>query len=447
MVDPVVPQAWQALTSRPAVRAAVQNFGWLIADKFARLLLSVWVGFVVARYLGPREFGTFSFALAVVTMGLLLAEGGLEGVVKREILKDPSREGALLAEAGLMRLALGGVLYVVLLGALAAGWGAGTERGVLAVLGLMLFQPALLVPDLWFQARLESRVSVTSQTAALAVGAAARLALVAWRAPLVAFAWVMVGEVVAASAILWWRARRRGLGLAVASGLAASVRRLWGDAWPLLASGLAVAVYMRIDTVMLRQMAGEAAVGEYAAGIRFTEIWLFVPGALAVSALPELLRARAAGPEAYARRLGQYCDLSTLLAFGLAVPTALLAPWLIPLAYGAAYAGAVPVLIVHVWVLVFAALGVARGQFCVNEGLTRFHLAATIAGAVLNVLLNLWLIPWRGPTGAALATVAAQALAAWLSTFCIAATRELAWMQTRSLFNPFRALRHGRPAV
>ena len=207
MVDPVVPQAWQALTSRPAVRAAVQNFGWLIADKFARLLLSVWVGFVVARYLGPKEFGTFSFALAVVTMGLLLAEGGLEGVVKREILKDPSREGALLAEAGLMRLALGGVLYVVLLGALAAGWGAGAERGVLAVLGLMLFQPALLVPDLWFQARLESRVSVTSQTAALAVGAAARLALVAWRAPLVAFAWVMVGEVVAASAILWWRGR------------------------------------------------------------------------------------------------------------------------------------------------------------------------------------------------------------------------------------------------
>lgn len=425
----------------------VHNFGWLVADKFARLLLSVWIGFVVARYLGPAQFGAYSYALAVVTIGLLLAEGGLEAVVKREILREPGREATLLAEAGLLRLAIGALLYSGLWLALAAGWEPAHERGLLAVLGLMFFQPALFVPDLWFQARLESRVSVTSQTAALVAGATARLVLVAWHAPLIAFAWAAVIEVALAGGLLWWRARRRGLGLAVASGLAANVRRLWGDAWPLLASGLAVAIYMRIDTVMLRQMAGEAAVGQYAAAVKFTEVWLFVPGALAVSALPELVRARAAGAEAYARRLAQYCNVSTLLAYALAVPTALLAPWLIRLAYGPAYAEAAPVLVVHAWVLVFAALGVARGLYCVNEGLTRFHLLATVLGAGLNVALNLWLIPAHGPMGAAIATLAAQALAAWLSTFFIAATRDLAWMQTQALINPFRALRHVRPSV
>jgi PST family polysaccharide transporter len=437
----------RTILARPGVRGMVHNFGWIVGDKVVRLLFSVWIGFVVARYLGPAQFGALSYALAIVTIGLLLAEGGLEAVVKREILREPGREASLLAEAGLLRLLIGGLLYAGLMVALAYGWGPPQERSLLAVLGLMLFQPVLFVPDLWFQARLESRVSVTSQTAALVAGAAARLALVAGRAPLLAFAWVGVAEVALAGSLLWWRARRRGLGLAVAVGLAANVRRLWGDAWPLLASGLAVAVYMRIDAVMLRQIAGEAAVGQYAAAVKFTEVWLFLPGALAVSALPELIRSRAAGRDGYARRLAQYCDVSALMAYALALPTALLAPWLIRVAYGPAYAAAAPVLVVHAWVLVFAALGVVRGQYCVNEGLTRFHLVATVLGAILNVALNYWLIPSYGPQGAAIATLASQALAAWISTFFIAATRELAWMQTRSLLNPFRALRHVRPTA
>ena len=81
--------------------------------------------------------------------------------------------------------------------------------------------------------------------------------------------------------------------------------RLWREAWPLLASGLAVAVYMRIDTVMLRQISGEKATGVYIAGARFAEIWFFLPGALAASFLPGLTKARVARDGGYERKLRQ----------------------------------------------------------------------------------------------------------------------------------------------
>jgi O-antigen/teichoic acid export membrane protein len=187
-------------------------------------------------------------------------------------------------------------------------------------------------------------------------------------------------------------------------------------------------------------------VGIYTAATRFTEIWFFLPVALAGSVLPSILRARERGAEAYAARLQGYFDLSAGLGFGIAIATTLAAPGLIRLAYGPAFAEAAPVLALHIWSTVFVFLGVARSQFLVNESFTRFYFAATAAGAVLNVALNFALIPRLGAWGAALATLAAQAVAAWASSFWIAGVRPTGRMQTRALLLPVRWITYARRA-
>ena len=62
--------------------------------------------------------------------------------------------------------------------------GTGEEPRLLAIVGLTLFQPALIVPDLWLQAHLRAKFSVWAQTGALAAGAALRIFLIATDAPL-----------------------------------------------------------------------------------------------------------------------------------------------------------------------------------------------------------------------------------------------------------------------
>jgi O-antigen/teichoic acid export membrane protein len=201
---------------------------------------------------------------------------------------------------------------------------------------------------------------------------------------------------------------------------------------------------MKIDEVMLRLLAGPAAVGIYAAATRLTEIWYFVPVALASSLLPALLRAQAAGGAAYRGRMQQYYDVSAGAAYALSVPMALAAPWIVRAAYGEAFAAAGPIVAVHIWSSVFVFVGVARGQWLVNERLQIFYLVATLAGAAVNIALNFVLIPrWAG-LGAAVATVVSQALAAWLSSFCLAATREAGRMQTRALLVPVLGWAHFR---
>jgi O-antigen/teichoic acid export membrane protein len=106
--------------------------------------------------------------------------------------------------------------------------------------------------------------------------------------------------------------------------------------------------------------------------------------------------------------------------------------------YGRPFADAGPILAVHIWSSVFVFLGVARGQWLVNEKLQHFYLASTMVGAVANVGLNLVLIPRAGGLGAAVATVVSYALAAWLCSYFHPAVRPTAAMQTRALLVPFR---------
>jgi PST family polysaccharide transporter len=422
---------------RPGLRAALGNLGWLLAERAARLVLGVVVGFFVARHLGPDRLGALSYALALTTLVSAVVSLGLDAVVRRDLLLAPARAAEILASAAGLRLAAG--LTALALVLLAAALGAGGEPALLAILALTLLQPAFLLPEVWLHAHLQARFATWAQTGALAASAALRLGLIAAGAGVAAFAWALVAELTLAALGLALLARRVGCRWPLAAATRSEMRRLLAESWPLLFAGVAVAVYMKTDEIMLRHLVGPAAVGTYAAATRLTEIWYFIPTALASSLLPALLRARERPDAAYHARLQQYFDLNAAAAYALALPLALAAPALVRLAYGPAFGGSAAIVAVHIWACVFVFLGVARGQWLVNEGLQHFYLVSTLAGAALNVLLNFFLIPrWAG-LGAAWATLASCAVAAWLASYGHAAVRPIAALQTRALLIPFRA--------
>lgn len=259
------------------------------------------------------------------------------------------------------------------------------------------------------------------------------------------FAGIGAGENLLTGSLIAIAARRSGLSYSLGDVVPAEMRRLLRQSWPLLFAGLAVTIYVEIDEIMLRTLVGPEAVGIYGAATRFSEVWYFIPVAAAASVLPGLLRAKSAGPHPYKERLQLYYDASTATAYLLSVPIAFLAPWLVRVAFGPAYAAAGPILAVHIWSSVFVFVGVARSQWIFNEGLQLFSLGATAAGALCNVVLNLFFIPrWSG-LGAAYATVISYGTAAWLASYCYPRAREIAAMQTKALLVPILGWRYLRP--
>ena len=71
------------------------------------------------------------------------------------------------------------------------------------------------------------------------------------------------------------------------------------DAWPLLLSGAAVALYTRIDQVVIMNLQGAEANGMYAAATRLSEIFYVVPTILATSLFPRFQRLRNESKEQY----------------------------------------------------------------------------------------------------------------------------------------------------
>ena len=434
------------LLNRPGARAAAHNLGWLVIEKAVRLVFTVGVSFWIARYLGPARLGTLGYCAALVALLGFLPSLGLDAVVKRELLQSPARTEEVLASSLVLRLGAGMLAYALVLLAVFIGWGLTAEESWLfVILGLTLFQQALLLPDLWLQAHLRAKWSVAVQLVTLAICSALRVWLILSNGSLTAFAWVAVVEMALGATGLFLFSRRLGLRISGVAAQAATMRRLLTESWPLMFASLAIIVYMRIDQVMLRQLAGPAAVGIYTAAARLSEVWYFLPVGLAASLLPALLRARARDARAYDARQQQYYDLSAAAAYALSIPIALAASWLVRMAYGPEFAAAGPILSVHIWSSIFVFLGMARGQWLVNERLQRFYLVATLAGAVANILLNLLFIPRWGGLGAAWATVISYALATWGASYFHPAVRATAAMQTRALLLPllgWRYLRH-----
>jgi PST family polysaccharide transporter len=218
--------------------------------------------------------------------------------------------------------------------------------------------------------------------------------------------------------------------------VAKTAYRLVAESWPQMLGAVAITIYMRIDAVMLEDMSGQREVGIYAAATRLSEIWYVIPLAMLASVFPSVVKVRETNPALYKQRLLRLFSLMSGMSLTLAVPIAFLSVPLIRLVYGAKYLDAGPVLAVHIWASLFVFLGSAQEAWNVAEGLLRLSLYRTLCGAVINVGLNLVLIPRYGSLGAAWATVVSYAFAAVFGNLLDRRTRPIFVLQMKSLFFP-----------
>jgi PST family polysaccharide transporter len=186
-------------------------------------------------------------------------------------------------------------------------------------------------------------------------------------------------------------------------------------------------------------MLGDHAVGVYSAAVRISEIWYFIPLAIASSVTPALIEVKKVSEELYYRRIAKLFRLVAGIAFAIAIPMTFASNLVMDVLYGRDYIEAGPVLAIHIWAAVFVFLGVAQGPWTVNEGLTKLALFRTAVGAIVNIALNLVLIPGYGVIGAAIATIISYALSAFVLNAFSARTRRIFFLQLNAMI-PLRTV-------
>jgi PST family polysaccharide transporter len=437
-VSIVPPFIRRRIAHRPNLLKIVDNIGWLFFDKVLRMGVGLLVGVWVARYLGPQQFGLFSFATAFIGLFGAVAGLGLQSIVVRDIVRDHRCKEETLGTAAVLQLAGGVLAYGLILGTIF--WlrpDDALAKWLVAILGSMMLLKASEVAMYWFESQVLSKYTVWVQNGSFLVFAAVKVALILGNAPLLAFAWATVAEAVLVALLLMAMLGVHGPRLRKLKVSLARAKVLMADSWPLLLSGLAIALYMKIDQIMLGQMLGDDAVGIYSAATRISEVWYFIPMMIVASVFPAILEAKKKSEALYHHRLQRLYDLMVWLSVAVALPMTFLSGPIVVLLYGPAYAEAGTVLAIHIWASVFVFLGVASTQWFMAENRQILFFQRTLVGAVINVALNYMLIPTFGIAGAAYATVLAQASVGLLYDVFQKETQPMFAMKLKS-FNPMQ---------
>ncbi|MFC1462583.1 flippase [Verrucomicrobiota bacterium] len=405
------------------IQKIATNVAWLVFDYALRLGVSFLVLVWLARHLGPRDFGAYSYALALITLLAAVATLGLNTIAVRDIVKHPEQKHEILGTAFMLKI-LGGIVGILLAFTVATmakpGESNAVLRSMVVIISFGFLFRSMDVVDIWFQSQVLSKYTVIARSAASLLANVLRVVLIVRNAPLVAFAWMALIEIGSEGLALLVAYRAAGGRVSRWRTVAATGRRLFADSWPLALAGLAVAAYMRIDQVMLGQLLGDRSVGIYSASVRLAALWYFIPNALVPSVFPAIIRARQVDPETYRVRMQALYGILALISICVALIVTMARGPIVSLLYGADYQEAAGVLGLHIWAGLFVSLGVASQRFLLAENLAKVASVRTFLGCATNILLNALLIPPMGIRGAAVATLASYAIA----TFSIGLHRD-----------------------
>ena len=412
----------------------LSNISWLFADKILRMGFGLVVGVWVARYLGVQQFGILNYATAFVSIFTPLATLGLDAVVVRRILADPLQRQQVLGTSFWMRFFAGWITWVIIIcGIYLLRYDDRTTIFTVIILGAANIFQSLDTIDLWFQSQVLSRYSVVAKNIAFVMMAMVKIALISLHAPLLAFGAVSTAEVILGAIGLLIVYKRQGHLIRLWKWSSALASDLLRESLPLILSGLTIMIYMRIDQIMLGQMIGDKAVGVYSAATRISEIWYFVPMTVCSSVMPSIFRAKEIGEQLYYRRIGQLNRGLVWLSIAVAIVMTFLARPIVIMMFGDSYLESGAILSVHIWASIFVFTGVATSSWFIAENLTYLTFYRTLSGAIVNVVLNIFLIPLYGGLGAATATIIAQAVASFISNSFNPKTHKLFKIQIKSL--------------
>lgn len=418
----------------PGLKSIVKNSSWMAAEQAIRMAGGLFVGISIARHLGPSKYGALSFALALSSMIGIFASLGLTRTIVRELTLHGHEDvfaRRILASTLAWRLIFSFLCYSTTV-AISVIFGQGDPILVSIVATTVAFS-SFDVIDLYFQSKTASHLSVIARSLNFFIFIVIKVGLLINNGTLIDFAIVTTLEAIGSASSLWLTNRSYGLNISLEDIDLTYGWRLISYSWPELFAGFACLIFMRIDQIMIGNLLGDKAVGQYAIASRLAEAWYFIPGALVASSFPAIIRQRAIDKKLYMKRIQQLMVTLVGISYIAAIVVMLLAPLGIGLLFGPIYSDSVPILVILVWSGLFVSLGTASGSWIMAEGKPMLNLTRNMMGATSNIAFNFYLIPRLGTSGAAVGTLLSLSLAYLFSDFINPQTRHLGYIKIKAL--------------
>ena len=411
-----------------------RNLYWAVLGKVVTLLGGLFVGILVARYLGPEQYGLMSYVISYVSLFQIFASFGMEGIEVREMSKDGVDVNLILGTVFRIKLILAIITVILVIGTALIFETSSFTIFLIVIYSFSIILNRFSVIRSYFTAIVWNEYIVKTEISRTILGAIIKIILLLCKAPLWTFVVASVFDIVLLSVgyILAYQTKIASMSLWKYDRNIA--KYFLKQSLPLMLSGAAVVIYQRIDQVMIGNMIDKEAVGQFSVAARFVEVLIFVPTIIAQTITPVLVKLwNQSDKNLYKQRVQLFMNVTIWGCLLLALFVFIFSDKLIIYTFGREYIPAIALLQVMVFKTFGIALAATSGQIIVIEELQKYAVIRNILGCFTCIGLNLLMIPILGVIGAAYVSIIATIVSGCLSHLFIPQYRSLFYMQIKAI--------------
>lgn len=388
----------------PGFNRYFKSTGWSLISRVLGLCISFFVTIYMVRYLGPENYGQLSYAVSFVSIFSIVAALGIDSILYRDIVSNPERTGEYMGTALGLKLLAGAFAALLTIGSAFILSPKDISFYLIIIISFTFIFNSFNIIAYEFQARVQQKyTSILSLIVVFTLNVLKLLVfyfdkgiyylsfILLLESILYACLYVIYRRKIYGSFSNWYFKKETAV-------------YILQNSWPLIITSVFSVIYTRIDQVMIKNMIDAKSVGIYDAAVRLSEAWNFIPGIIASSLFPAIINAKKVSTQMYKKRLLTLMGGLIGLALIVAIPTTIFSSYLINLLYGMSYSGSAGVLSIYIWSTIWFSIGFVLHYFLINENKTHILFWSSLFAMVVNIGLNLYLIPSYGVIGAAWAT-------------------------------------------
>ena len=423
---PIVAVIEAQLTREPRRPAALlaRNVALLSGSQVATWIVTLAWSLIVPRAVGPAQMGVYTLGVASGGVLAVLIGLGIRPLLVRELAADPDSTPQLVGTAIVLRglIALP-VLAAVIVVALVSPFGG--EEAVALCLGwgmcifFLLYEPVQAT----FQARERMRylayADILTKTG-VSIGGIVLVMLGVRAIGLLVTSITVMALVMVIN--FWWARNTVKIDWRVTFSRLRSLLRASLPYWSFAAF---FTIYLWIDSLMLGALTSSTVLGWYGLPTRLFGTLMFIPTILSTAWLPQMVRGYTSGGDGLWKAARHSLEMVLILSLPVAVGTILIAPELIHVLYGSAFAQSVPVLIILALCLPPMYFNTMTNQVLVAQKRQMAWTKVMILATIVNPLCNLLLIPYfqrthgNGAIGAAISLLITELVITGIGTALI----------------------------
>ena len=175
------------LNLSPTKKKIAKNIYWATLGKVIGMLAQLFVGILVARYLGPEQYGLMNYVISYVAIFEVISEFGLSNIEIRELSSKKNDRNKILGSAFIVRLLFTIIAYLLLAISLILYKADSFTTTMILVYGLYIFTKCFIVIRNYFTSIILNEYVVKTEIFRTFVGALIKVILLLMHAPLAWF--------------------------------------------------------------------------------------------------------------------------------------------------------------------------------------------------------------------------------------------------------------------